>query len=57
MSSENERIARLETQMEAVLKMDGRLTRLERVMWFVGGAAAVGGLGGAPTLISMILGG
>lgn len=49
-----ERIATLEAEMKAVLTLDSRITRLERVMFFVGGVASVSGLGAAPQLIQLI---
>lgn len=49
-----ERIAILETQMQAVLTLDRRITRLERSMWFVAGVASVSGMSAAPQLVSAL---
>lgn len=49
-----ERVAILETQMQAVLTFDRRITRLERSMWFVAGVASVSGMSAAPQLVTAL---
>lgn len=53
----SERVAVLETQMDAVLKFDSRLTRLERALYMVIGAAGVSAVGGGASIVSLLVGG
>lgn len=55
--TDRERIAVLEQKMDVVMAFESRISRMERVLIFVGGMAFVSGLGSAPTLVSILTGG
>lgn len=56
-ATDHARVIKLEAQMEAVLKFEPRITRLEKALYIGIGALVPAALGGGASLAQLITGG